>query len=63
MNSNSTTNTTTNAKVTLAWAWGFEDGATGESFYHGNDLFVGKKLVEWRAGWTEAQKVKAQRVH
>lgn len=52
-----------NAKVTLPWAWGFEDGSKGESFYHGNDLFVGRKLVEWRAGWSEAQKVKAQRKH
>lgn len=44
-----------------AWAWGFEDGCQGINFYHGNDLFVGQKLTEWRQGWQQAQAEKARK--
>lgn len=44
-----------------AWAWGFEDGFQGQDFYRGNDLFVGKKLTEWRQGWQQAQAAKARK--
>lgn len=41
------------------WAWGFEDGSLGKSVYAGYHLFSGKKLVEYKRGWSEARKLKA----
>ncbi len=36
--------------ITLAFAWGFEDGAQGKSEYEGYQYFVGPLLSEYRKG-------------
>jgi hypothetical protein len=36
--------------VTLAMAWGFEDGAQGRSEYEGYQYFAGELLGEYRTG-------------
>lgn len=41
------------------WAWGFEDGAKGNSFYTGYHLFTGAKLSQYKAGWREGRKVRS----
>lgn len=40
------------------WAWGFEDGAKGQSVYTGYHLFAGPKLTEYRKGWAEGKRIK-----
>lgn len=34
-----------------AWAWGFADGARGQSIYGGYLLFAGHSLAEYQRGW------------
>lgn len=36
--------------VTLPWAWGFQDGATGVSWAEGYGLFAGERLAQYLAG-------------
>jgi len=47
----------------VAWSWGFQDASEGKSVYLGNHYFAGGKLGEYRRGWAEGQRVKAQRSH
>lgn len=47
----------------VAWAWGFEDGSANRSIYTGYHLFCGQRLTQYKAGWMEGQRVKAQRGH
>ena len=42
----------------VPWAWGFEDGAKGESIYAGYHLFAGAKLAQYKRGWREGRKSK-----
>lgn len=60
MQSNRNTQTAVRAKVVtgVPWAWGFEDGAKGKSFYTGYHLFAGAKLAQYKAGWREGRNVK-----
>jgi len=44
-----------------AWAWGFEDGATGKSEFEAYGLFVGEKLADYLAGWQQGRGIRAQR--
>lgn len=37
--------------TSVPWAWGFADGARGESVYTGYCLFVGPQLAEYQRGW------------
>jgi hypothetical protein len=41
------------------WAWGFEDGAKGNSVYAGYHIYTGSKLVEYKRGWSEGRKVRS----
>lgn len=43
----------------VAWSMGFEDGQAGKSIYSGYHIFSGKKLVDYKAGWQAARKLKA----
>jgi len=64
---NTSTLVQTNANVkpqptmipSVAWAWGFEDGAKGESVYSGYHLFAGRKLTEYKQGWAAGRKVRS----
>lgn len=49
--------------ITTPWSWGFQDASEGKSVYFGNHYFAGPKLGEYRKGWAEGQRVKAQRSH
>lgn len=40
----------------LAWAWGFEDGAQRKSIYTGYHIFAGVKLSEYKRGWVEGRR-------
>ena len=40
----------------VPWAWGFEDGAKGESIYTGYHLFTGAQLTEYKCGWQAGQR-------
>lgn len=40
----------------IAWAWGFEDGAQRKSIYTGYHLFAGVKLGEYKRGWAEGKR-------
>lgn len=40
------------------WAWGFEDGAKGVTFYNGYHLFTGAKLSEYKQGWAQGRKAR-----
>lgn len=44
--------------VDLPYAWGFEDGAQGKSFYTGYDYFAGEKLVSYKTGWHAGRNAK-----
>lgn len=43
----------------VAWAWGFEDGAKGVTVYNGYHLFVGRKLTQYKQGWAQGRKVRS----
>lgn len=43
----------------IAWAWGFEDGAKGVTVYTGYHLFAGVKLSEYKQGWAQGRKVRS----
>lgn len=60
-NSTTTVQPQSFAKVitSTAWAWGFEDGAKGKSFYTGYHLFAGAKLSQYKRGWCEGRKVRS----
>ena len=46
----------------VPFAWGFQDGAKGESEFTGYDYFSsGPKLAQYREGWKHGQRVRTTR--